>query len=311
MANQDSSCKQIFSYPDMVRDLLVGFIKEDWIEQLDYTTLEKVGGSYVTDDLRERMDDVIWRVRWGREWLYVYVILEFQTTVDRFMAVRMDVYVMLLYQDLIKSNQIGKGEKLPPVLPVVLYNGKAEWAAALDVADVILPAPVGLGRYRPRMRYLLIDENRLGQTDLILDRNLAAALFRLERSRTPEDVRTVVRELIDWLKAPAQTGLRRAFSVWLGRVLLPRKLPGQKVPEIMDLQEVDAMLAETVQEWTKQWKEEGRQEEAASFLLRLLQRRFGFLPADLIEKVRSADRGTLETWGYRVLDAQALDDIFV
>ena len=63
MADQDSGYKRIFSHPKMVRDLLVGFVKEEWIGQLDFTTLERVGGSYVTDDLRERMDDVIWRLR--------------------------------------------------------------------------------------------------------------------------------------------------------------------------------------------------------------------------------------------------------
>ena len=80
----------------MVADLLRGFVPEAWIKQVDFTTLEKVSGSYVTDDLREREDDIIWRVRWGAEWLYVYLLLEFQATVDRFMAVRIMVYVGLL-----------------------------------------------------------------------------------------------------------------------------------------------------------------------------------------------------------------------
>ena len=42
----------------------------------------------------------LWRVRWGERWLYVYLLLEFQSTVDRLMAVRLLTYVGLLYQDL-------------------------------------------------------------------------------------------------------------------------------------------------------------------------------------------------------------------
>lgn len=90
--DHDHSYKLLFSHAEMVADLLTGFIREDWVRELDLATLEKVGGSYVTDDLREREDDVIWRVRWGSEWLYVYLLLEFQSTIDRFMAVRMLVY---------------------------------------------------------------------------------------------------------------------------------------------------------------------------------------------------------------------------
>jgi predicted transposase YdaD len=72
----------------MVADLLRGFVHEDWVSQFDFGTLEKVSGSFVADDLREREDDLIWRARWGDEWLYVYLLLEFQSTVDPFMAVR-------------------------------------------------------------------------------------------------------------------------------------------------------------------------------------------------------------------------------
>lgn len=63
-------------------------------------------GSYATEDYRDRHDDVIWRVRWGQDWLYVYLLLEFQSEVDRFMAVRMMTYVGLLYQDLITQGKL-------------------------------------------------------------------------------------------------------------------------------------------------------------------------------------------------------------
>ncbi len=39
--------------------------------------------SYVSDDLRDREENIIWRVRWGEGWLDVYLLLEFRSTVDR------------------------------------------------------------------------------------------------------------------------------------------------------------------------------------------------------------------------------------
>jgi hypothetical protein len=38
------------------------------------------------------------------------------------MPVRILTYLGLLYQDLIQQGSIAKGDKLPPVLPIVLYN---------------------------------------------------------------------------------------------------------------------------------------------------------------------------------------------
>ncbi len=130
-------------------DLLRGFVRKEWVEQIDFATLERVSGSYVTDDLREREDDIIWRVRWGKDWLYVYLLLEFQSHVDRFMAVRIMTYLGLLYQDIIRGGSLTSGGKLPPVLPMVLYNGEPRWTAAEDTNDLIEKAPGGLAKYRP------------------------------------------------------------------------------------------------------------------------------------------------------------------
>ena len=77
--DHDHSYKLLFSHPEMVADLLRGFVLEDWVKDLDFATLERVSGGYVADDLREREDDIVWRVRFGGEWLYVYLLIEFQS----------------------------------------------------------------------------------------------------------------------------------------------------------------------------------------------------------------------------------------
>ena len=76
----DASYKLLFSHAEMIKDLLQGFVPQSWVQALDFSTLEKVNASYVTDDLRDRHDDVVWRVRFQDHWLYVYLLLEFQST---------------------------------------------------------------------------------------------------------------------------------------------------------------------------------------------------------------------------------------
>ena len=61
--------------------------------------------------------------------------------------------------------------------------------------------------------------------------------------------------LMDWLGTPEQASLRRAFTASIRRVLLPGRMPGINLPEVGDLLEIKAMLAETVIEWTQDWKE--------------------------------------------------------
>ncbi|MBF0141600.1 MAG: DUF4351 domain-containing protein [Magnetococcales bacterium] len=75
------------------------------------------------------------------------------------------------------------------------------------------------------------------------------------------------------------------------------------------------MLQTRMEAWKKQkeqeWRQEWHQEWAASFLLRLLQRRFGTLSESTIQRVQAADQSTLEMWGDRILDARSLDEIFL
>jgi hypothetical protein len=67
-------------------------------------------------------------------------------------------------------------------------------------------------------------------------KNLAAALFRLDRSRSRDELQAVVDDLLAWLATPERRSLRRVF--------LRRRLPGVVIPEIDDFREVKAMLAE-------------------------------------------------------------------
>jgi predicted transposase YdaD len=66
MSHHDHSYKLLFSHPEMVRDLMLGFVREAWVTELDFATLERVNTSYISEDLRRREDDIIWRVRRNR-----------------------------------------------------------------------------------------------------------------------------------------------------------------------------------------------------------------------------------------------------
>jgi hypothetical protein len=195
--NHDNSYKLLFSHPEMVRDLLQGFVNEPWLAELDLDSLEKVSGSYVADDLRDREDDIIWRVRFRDRWLYLYLLLEFQSRIDSYMAVRILSYLGLLYQDLIRQQSADK--KLPPILPIVLYNGKPRWHAATDIHELITSPPGRLADYTPRLKYLLLDEGALDESGPLALKNLAAALFRLEKSASPAGMEQAIGALIEWL----------------------------------------------------------------------------------------------------------------
>ena len=327
----DPAYKQFFSNPEMVESLLRDFVPEDFVRELDFSTLEQCSGSYVTDDLRERHDDIVWRLRWKEKFIYVYLLIEFQSSSDPWMAVRILAYTALLWQDLIKSGAIREGEALPPVFPMVIYNGRSPWTAARDVVELLAPVSGPLERYQPRQHYFLLDESQVSE-ELLHSGGLVAQLVRLERAREPEEVRRLVRELTVRLQGPEYARLRRAFTVWLGRVVLKRSGITEDISELHDLREVDAMLEERAAQWKDDYIRqgvlmglaegrmeglaEGRMEglaegEARGIGLTLrdfLETRFGHLPPSLVSSIAAlSDADTLRALALSAYRAESLE----
>jgi hypothetical protein len=319
----DKSYKKLFSHPQMIQDLLQGFVAEPWVAQLDFSTLETVfeeKDSFVSDDLRERHDDIIWRVRWRKKWLYVYLLIEFQSTIDSFMAVRLMVYIGLLYQYLIETQKLTATDKLPPVLPLVIYNGSKRWDAAQDISELI-EVPGGLEKYRPHLRYLLIDEGTYGESQLTpLMKNLVAAIIRLENTRTHDNekevadvIQPVLVSLIDLLKDSKWTPFRRDIVTWLLRASLPKNVPNTPIPEVVELQEMNTMLYETIQNWYKEaevrGKAEGRVEGKAELVINLLETKFGVLPTSIRTTIAHFDSETLLKCSQRLFTAKTVQEV--
>lgn len=319
MANHDEGYKLLFSHASLVADVLRGFIKEDWVKEVDFESLERVEGSYVSEKLRRRESDMLWKVRWRGRSLYVYILLEFQTRVDRFMGVRLMGYLALLYQDLIKQRAFTRSGKLPPVFLLVLYNGKRRWLSALDVADLIEPVPGGLEAYRPHLRYALLDEGRIPEMELESERNLAAAFFRMEKSRDVEELRRAIGRMT--AESRLDESLRRSVHTWVTEVLIPARFPEFPLAEARSLEEVQTMLAENVKQWTREWKREGMEEGLEKgrtegvrafqeFLLSGMAERFGPLTNEVRRRVkRVEDLDELKGLAKRLLTASSLEDL--
>ena len=283
----DETHKKLFAFPRMVEDLLRGFVAGPWIGEIDFSTLQKLSAEYVSDELLKRHGDVVWQVRLRERWLYLLVLLEFQSRDEPRMALRILTYTSLLYGELVRNGAVGAGEPLPAVLPVVLYNGTRAWRAAREVGELIAPVGSGLAPYQPSQRYCVVDEWRLGEDDLPRG-NLMTAIVQLQRSRSSADLLRLVEALRGSLSGPGEGELRRAFVDWVRQAAERLAPPGATLPPVGTLEELKMTLAERVAEWPKQWVREGIEQGLAherALLRRQAALRFG---ADTAEGLSEA-----------------------
>src|SRR5581483_7262994 len=92
--NHDSHYKTLFSHPELVHDLLAEFVTVIRPNALCLDTLKRVSGSHTRETGETVHEDMVWKLRLADRWLYI--MLEFQSRPDHWMALRMQVYASLL-----------------------------------------------------------------------------------------------------------------------------------------------------------------------------------------------------------------------
>ena len=68
-----------------------------------------------------------------------------------------------------------------------------------------------------------------------------------------------VRTLGTVLRMEGSAHLRRAFALFLTKVLLPKKTGRSDFPDVSDLVEVERMILEGKHEWAENWLKEGEE----------------------------------------------------
>jgi Putative transposase, YhgA-like len=168
MPDYDGLYHRLFSHPRMVAQMLREFVAGPWLDDLDLDGMERLNAKFHAGTSERRDGDMIWRIpRRGGGDTYLVLLLEFQSTPDHWMALRALVYAGLLWQHLVAEKRLPLDGRLPPVLPVVLYNGDRRWAAPLALNELVgLPENSPLWRWQLHMRNQIVDEGAFGDEDL-------------------------------------------------------------------------------------------------------------------------------------------------
>ena len=297
------------------------FVPEALAAGLDFSELQRVNAKFHSDRrlARRREGDVIWRLpaRGGAD---VYLLFEFQSKSDWWMAVRTQAYQALLWQQVAAEKELKTGARLPPLLLLVLYNGVSRWNTATNVRELVALSPDSpLWPLQPQVRYHLLDVGALPGEKLAGRANLAALLFRLERPSN-EGFRELVDEVVAWFRQhPGYAELRRLFTELVSRASIKSGMTGQ-IPEdlLMFKSNIPRNLERMCKVAMKRWraeglaegKVEGKAEGKAEALLCLLRERFGVVKPSLHKRIVGADLATLNRWFKRAIVAPDLLSVF-
>ncbi len=250
----DSGYKKLFSNPVIVKELLLSFVDEPWVNDLNYNTLERLDKSFITEEFINRESDIIYKVNFKNEEIFIYILIEFQSSVDRFISLRILRYITEFYEYLVSAKKI---KKLPPVFPIMLYNGEKKWTAPIEfsnLVDKVIPDV-----YIPAFRYYKIAENEFSKKTLLNIKNILSAIFYLENSDM-NDISIEIQKIINLIEKEKPQELR-LFRKWIKHFFYGNDEISDVIENsITEIEEVKDMLSATLKKRDKIQFEQGKLE---------------------------------------------------
>ncbi len=183
--------------------LLQAYLPPAVSRELLWSSLEWQSASFIDDRLRASESDLLYAIRRTADgapaWLYV--LLEHQSTPDRWLRLRLLKYSIRIWE---RDRRRHPGEEqLRPIVPLVLYQGRRVWRQACEFSE-LFAAPVRRWPGVPRYAHLLIDQTQVGPEELggaLLGRIAQQAMMAAYRANWP-----VLRGLVPLLGELAQVG---------------------------------------------------------------------------------------------------------
>lgn len=286
----DYAYKKIFSNKTFFRQLLESFVDMPWIKDIDFETAETVNKSFISDDYKNTESDLIYKLKLKDREIYVYILMEFQSTVDKFISIRILNYITSLYIELIDLNKKKKQKlnKLPAVFPILLYNGDNDWTAS-DNTNLIIENNELLGEYGINYKYFKIIEKEYSPELLIKIKNLVSTLFLSETNFELELIKNQLLELLDIEEdKQALSMLINFFRLWTENKIITKSDYDDIEKLYNSKQEATDMIATTVKKERERIKLEGKIEIVKNMLKENL-------PIEMIIKLTGLSKKEIES----------------
>ncbi|MCY3679224.1 MAG: Rpn family recombination-promoting nuclease/putative transposase [Gemmatimonadetes bacterium] len=311
----DQSYKLLFSVPLAVEQLIRHFLDAGLADELDFQRVENLATERIMAGLVSSHADLLWKIRFRGSRRHLLLAIEFQSGVNRYMAVRVHHYVVAAYHAMTATGtdreELAPGGRLPPTLAVTIYNGRARWTAPQDITELIGPVRGWLSERQPRLRHEVLDLRERARQPLP-KANVVSWIASLELDPSPDNVSHVVQRVLARYSGAEHASLREAFREWVLGAAASWGIEDEVLEEVTSLKEAEMIYA-GVEELKEQYRErrkrarvEGRVEGRATMVCRQARLKFGAETAERLSQLLEgiADPERIARIGDRIIECE-------
>ena len=158
----DSLFKAMMSREEIAKDFFHNHLPEGLAKLIDVDSLEIRKDSFVEKELKQFYSDILYQVSFKGGKGYIYLLFEHQSKPYRLIAFRLLRYMVKIWEQELKAEP--ELVLLPPIIPLVLYHGRAGWDISESFMDLIREE--GVKGYVPDFSYILYDLSRYSDEEI-------------------------------------------------------------------------------------------------------------------------------------------------
>lgn len=128
----DRSFKQAMANKQVAKEFFQTSLPKELAEKINWEVFDLQPGSHVDRRHKELIIDVLYRTEIEGHAAYLYLLVNHQSTVDKFMP-----FWTIQYTCNIIDKHLGTHGTIPLVVPLVVYHGKTPWNSSNNINDLV------------------------------------------------------------------------------------------------------------------------------------------------------------------------------
>ncbi len=301
----DQFFKEIFSQQESIMDFIENYVPQRLTKLFDLPTLERIEDSFVDNELKEHLSDLLFRVKLkNKQDAFIYILLEHKSSPDKWVSFQLLRYLVRIFE---KSQREGN-KKLPLVLPIVFYHGKTSWNISEKFSALFdLKGLEELREFLPEFHYHLCDLNKFSDDELKGNPTLLSAV-RVLKYIFRKDLKSKLSKSFEPLAKllPSDHAFERL------KVLMFYLRYADKASELEILNAFKEARGDDMQEvfFIDKWINQGKKESLVSITLKILTKKFGDSVKSVQPQIEKLSIEQLEELGLAMFDFEKIEDFY-
>lgn len=246
---KDNGFKKIFGDKQLFTEFIKSFVNIDVLKDIKPSDIEDISGRFITRYDENRDSDTVKKINLKGKELFVICLIEHQSTVHYLMSFRILEYMVLIWKDYIEKIDIEeqkrnknaypsklKSFKLPPILPIVFYEGKKKWTSELEFKNKVILNDI-FEKYTPKFEYELVDLNEYTKQDLLKLNNLLSLILLIDKIKSSNDfelLKEIPKEYVDRVVEDTPNELLKMIADIVKNFLERVNVPPEEIENITE-----------------------------------------------------------------------------